>query len=570
MHYGRETNSPKPAASATTADVHSEIPSTPCVRRGCVADAAAVILSFLLYAAITAPAPALNEPHYLGKARHYWQPDWCAGDFFLASTDAHVVFFATLGWFASWCSFPVAAWIGRFVALTILGAGWSACSRQLVAHPYAGAMSAWLFLGLTTIGNWSGEWLVGGVESKVVTYGLIFWAWALLWDRRWIASAACAGAAIAFHPVVGLWAALATAFAWMRRAFWRWRLGVDLADIPTHCPQTPAGRWTTISAVVLLMVLALPGLLPVLRIVLEPVDAQTRYAGTYLQVFYRLVHHLDPLQFPLRAHVSYTVLISGWCLGALRGPRTAPWSWLRGIVAASLLFALAGVAVSWGPRPPHLMPGFEWRMHLLKFYPFRLADALVPIGVCWVATGWLVRTANQAATAVGGFLIRTSVPSAVAALLISLTLVAAGKLYQSRALESLPRYDFAHDPDWRDVCEWMKHNSPPDALVHTPHISWTFKWYAERAEYVTFKDCPQDVRGIVEWNRRLLQLTRLTEAFVADGLFSRDELRLLRRQTGITHIVTDKLGPMALPAVYRNDTFQVYDLRELDLPAAAE
>ena len=28
-------------------------------------------------------------------------------------------------------------------------------------------VAAWLFLGLQAIGNWSGEWVIGGVESKV-------------------------------------------------------------------------------------------------------------------------------------------------------------------------------------------------------------------------------------------------------------------------------------------------------------------------------------------------------------------------------------------------------------------
>jgi hypothetical protein len=54
-----------------------------------LAEAAAVAVSFLVYAAIAAPLPALNEPHYLAKAKHFWNPAWCAGDLFLESANAH-------------------------------------------------------------------------------------------------------------------------------------------------------------------------------------------------------------------------------------------------------------------------------------------------------------------------------------------------------------------------------------------------------------------------------------------------------------------------------------------------
>ena len=26
------------------------------------------------------PVPDVNEPHYLSKAKHYWNPDWCRAE----------------------------------------------------------------------------------------------------------------------------------------------------------------------------------------------------------------------------------------------------------------------------------------------------------------------------------------------------------------------------------------------------------------------------------------------------------------------------------------------------------
>ena len=81
---------------------------------------------------------------------------------------------------------------------------------------------------------------------------------------------------------------------------------------------------------------------------------------------------------------------------------------------------------------------------------------------------------------------------------------------------------------------------------------------------MAFKDCPQDAAGIVEWNRRLNFLQQWFEQKYADEFYSANELKDLRRQTGLTHLLTDRLGPLELEPIYRNATFQVYDLRILE------
>jgi hypothetical protein len=41
------------------------------------------LIFLLLFIEGAWPVPDSNEPHYLAKARHYWDADWCADDFFL-------------------------------------------------------------------------------------------------------------------------------------------------------------------------------------------------------------------------------------------------------------------------------------------------------------------------------------------------------------------------------------------------------------------------------------------------------------------------------------------------------
>ncbi|MGC3968586.1 MAG: hypothetical protein QM775_14750 [Pirellulales bacterium] len=70
------------------------------------------------------PTPDVNEAHYLTKAKHFWQPHWCANDLFLASGESHVTYYATFGYLTQLMSFDAAAWCGRLAGWLMLAIGW--------------------------------------------------------------------------------------------------------------------------------------------------------------------------------------------------------------------------------------------------------------------------------------------------------------------------------------------------------------------------------------------------------------------------------------------------------------
>src|SRR5688500_11446594 len=73
-------SSPRPSAASLPPR------AAPAAARGFVlAEIALVFVVFATYAAW--PVPDVNEAHYLTKARHFWDPAWVAGDFFLDSAD---------------------------------------------------------------------------------------------------------------------------------------------------------------------------------------------------------------------------------------------------------------------------------------------------------------------------------------------------------------------------------------------------------------------------------------------------------------------------------------------------
>ncbi|MGC3968570.1 MAG: hypothetical protein QM775_14665 [Pirellulales bacterium] len=87
----------------------------------------------------------------------------------------------------------------------------------------------------------------------------------------------------------------------------------------------------------------------------------------------------------------------------------------------------------------------------------------------------------------------------------------------------------------------------------------TFKWFAERAEFATWKDVPQDARTLLLWNERLNDL------YGTDGTSTGwvnyvpfERLLAVGRKHGVTYVVTYAMPPLELPEAYRNNSFVVY------------
>src|SRR5204862_3510161 len=91
--------------------------------------------------------------------------------------------------------------------------------------------------------------------------------------------------------------------------------------------------------------------------------------------------------------------------------------------------------------------------------------------------------------------------------------------------------------EWKNLCRWIRAKTPPDAKFITPRNQQTFKWYAERAEVVTWKDIPQDAAGLVEWRQTL------SEVFPPEGLGSDPtvntdaELLAIAKEHGASYLV---------------------------------
>ena len=501
-----------------------------------------VFLVFFLHAGWV--PPDVNEAHYLAKAKHFWDPQWCPADPFLESADAHWVFQASVGWLTALLPLPHAAWMGRVATWFLLAAGWRALSHAVVPMRGYAVLAAALAVGLWSRCHVAGEWVVGGVEAKGVAYGLVFIGLRALVAGRWGWVWPLFGAASAFHVLVGGWSVVAAGIAWLL-------VGVD--DRP---------RLRSLSGPLAAgLILALPGIVPALWLNrgADPVLVGQAYT---IHVFHRLAHHLVPHEFPLVFVVRYLVLLAIWCgLSWCLRRRSAAYRRLAAYVAGAVLIAAAGLVIDvWTYANPY------WASLWLRFYWFRLADAMLPVGVV-LAVGVLAHSWQQPRPVAAAWLL---------VLLICLGTVSMadhvlrrrqdlrpGATLQERMYDQAGSRDaWAVYSDWRDVCEWIRATTASDALFLTPSGQQTFKWYAQRSEWVTWKDAPQDAAGLHTWWQRYRQLRALESLQPGDGQHTQRLLALVQGQhiAYVVALCAATHADLGLPLVYANRAFAVYAL----------
>ena len=531
----------------------------------CLLSILAIAGMFLAVSLLSSPIPGVNESHYLCKARSFSDPAWCDRDFFLTSANAHYCFFWLVGPLTHVVSFTTAALIGRTVSTLMLAAGWTVLGRAIGLSSSSRVLAAGAFAFLSQLGSFSGEWLFDGFESKVAAWGLGLCAVGC-WIRGmvktcqgWITVAGiCCGAGAMLHPVVGGWIAVCLCMAWLMDLITRRRVIASPSSLKS-LRGIVAFSFAT-------FVVALPGLIPALRLVLDDsLSRKDRELASFIQVYWRLRHHLDPTEL-----IASQWLYAGGLLSlslvlflivrrqftcdsqtpATGNSRDADRlikleaTLLMNFFMASTVIALAGVLIGWHVVDAQDMQGWEWRAAFLKFYPFRTFDGLLPI-----VSGLLVGLALQR------LMVDQWKGSAAVIVVVCCGLPFVAATLRRETVP--PGYTADQFTDWQAACLWIQKETPPGALFLTPRESFAFKWMAERAEYVCYKDCPQDAAGILEWNRRLWWLNRWTLKSSTDGVYNDSDLEELRAETGCDFVVTRILGPFETAPVWQGKVWQI-------------
>ncbi len=516
----------------------------------------------LLFAAAGAwPVPDVNETVYLTKARHHADPHWGLGDWFLETPDAHGAFYLLVGPLAASLPLERAAWAGRWLGWLALAIGFRAAVAPLVATPGGRILAAAIFSLALRSTTMAGEWLIGGCEAKVFAWALLLGALGAWFRGAWPRAALLAGGASALHPIVGGWGAIAM-------------VGASAAARIGGVPGPAAGgtaaagsrtaaswnRWMWLFTAAGIA-LAAWGIVPAARLT-AGVDAEARMQAERIYVVERLPHHLLPRTFaePLVSRHLLGVLV--WLLLVRMSPptvaRTRCWSVVVFALAISGAGWLIGSVEAW-------FPALAWK--LLRFYWFRLAEGLVPLGLAAAAAAVLGdATACQRCFPGRPAVIR----GCVAALLAVDLFLQSGHWPLPGRASLLPRADAkVQGAAWADICRWVRDETPADACFITPRGAASFTWRTGRREVVCWKNSPQDAASLVEWRKRIMDCFSIDGRSIVDlerstAAIGAERMRNIAAKYGADHAIVplDMRCVDALPfeRLHANEAFAVYRL----------
>ena len=327
-----------------------------------------LLMSLMLVYAGDAP-PMVNEAHYLVKAKNFWQPDWCPSDLFASSGKAHVLFYWMFGWPTKYFSLETSAWIGRFIGWAVLAAGLMRMVHVFTRDRYASLLVAMLWIAGIEYGNLAGEWVVGGIEGKVPAYGFVLAAIAELVRRKWNRVWVLLGIASAFHVLTGGWSVVAASFAWV----------VTELRQPDRRPFFT--RWLVLGGVI-----SLAGVVPAAQLMMGSNAADATEAAK-IYSFFRIRHHLMPSNFLAWWYVRHSIVVAILvCFAVHRCGKGDNERRFLAFVGGAGLIAVGGLFIG---SLAFLYP--DGTAKLLRYYWFRLSDAMIPLGMAMMVTACFAR-----------------------------------------------------------------------------------------------------------------------------------------------------------------------------------
>lgn len=458
---------------------------------------------FFLFAG-NAP-PSEGESHYLAKAKHYWNPSWCAGDLFLESADAHYAFYWVFGWVTKFFSLDSSTWILRIVLWGLLAISWQRLSSSIIARPLWSIFTAALFLVALQTAPMAGEWVVGGVEGKVAAYAALFMAIAAAIEGRWNRAWIWIGVASAFHVLVGGWGGVILGGAWCFTS-------ENRVSLRSMLPGLAAG-----------LGVALVGLLPAIWLTLGT-PAEITEEANRIYVFERLPHHLVIHAFKRDPFIQFVIclVLGAWLAWTLRADRRLRLLWL--VVTGALVIAVAGLVID-----QLLLSQPALAAKLLKYYWYRMSDSMLSVGLAMAVAVKIISlesTRPKLAQGLLGGLVLVCTLLMIdhrqkrVAMPLPPSIVQSKPTPDTRSISFRQRWGLAprktmtlanydsitydeHYYHWVKVCEWIDQNTPAESRFLVPRSQQTFKWYAQRSDVANWKDIPQDAASIVKWQKTI-------------------------------------------------------------------
>jgi VanZ family protein len=508
-----------------------------------------------------------NEVDVLPLAKQFVDPDWVPKDWYLDQPPGYrFLFQALFGQMIMAWGFLATSLVGRLICYSLFSWGVVLLGRRLGLSLlplllalglflYTGGINLQGFLGYEQ-GVIAGEWMVGGLEAKSLAYPLVLLAISWMLAGRYRGMALLLGLATSFHVLVGGWAFLAV-----------------LGWLLLHRSQVQKS-WGSIA--LLYLAGSVFAIQPILAYLWGPTVSGV-VQPTFVYVFMRLPHHLNPLAWPVEGWIKPigflgVLTLSVWVLRWRQAKRQADLPLTDSLSTGPLPAEASAHAARMGLAQFTLVTlipfvigvaiaPFDRQGQLLQYYPFRLGDVMLSFN-----TSLLLACAMEQTLV--GKVRRLLLVGILVFLGLACSIQANFLFYELADLQQTTGDGGDADSRWGEFCQWIRSNTPENAIVVSPPVKFpTFTRLTERATIAKYKLFPQTKTGMVGWYERLNDLSGGTFAEVKIKRAA-DDREAIREAltTGYEQLTTPQAE--ALMAKYNASYFVTFAKHHLELPIA--
>lgn len=435
-----------------------------------------VLISLLIFVQKLTTIYIPNEVDFLPFARQFWEPNWLQNDWYLNLGNIYRNLFSIIiGPLVSWLGFDMGRYLGRLLVYLFLSVAIYEFFKSIRLNILIGLLVLLVFLDHQTI--IAGEWIVEGADTKTVSYSFVILSWGALIRKRYLSLFAFLGAALSFHPLVGIYAVYCSIPAVLVNKEWRSDWCMIIKKSWPFFITGVFGIWSIF----------------VFQFQYSALDSSPAW-GIY--TVYRLRHHLFPGSWGYgywMVILFFSILLFGAVFvlaksNSLRFLATYALASLSLFIIGLGIYALGDVS-------------------LLRFYWFRFPDVIVPflgLIISAIVVQYLLKILGTKIfilpeDSLFWKISRSKYAGKIATLAVILVIFSIASLAAFNRIQSEIH---SHSPI-RDMEFWIAENTPKDStFLINPKIE-DFYIFAERPVFVTFKHMPQSGPEIIEWYERI-------------------------------------------------------------------
>ncbi len=524
--------------------------ATKCAFSGLMNSTFAIVLAlFILVSAnfVIHRNMTKNEIGHLLDAKELADPGFMPGDWYLNIPASHRLPFQMLMYPLSRnFSFITMSIVGRFFGFLFVCIGLGLLAKRMGLNVITASAAMGLFLVFDQSLPPGGEWIFRSIESKVIAYGLLFFALNALLNKKIAQAAFFSGLATTVHVLVGGWGSIAL---WLTILTERTATRRDLfTGILIWCVGGAGGIYFALSA----LLESSPDL---------PFNIEQIY------VYFRNPHHLDPSRWKLHLDAFFLSATMIWFLA--RSGKFYPLKTEQRLIARFALWTI----------PPYLLGilifPFSFAPKFLQYYPFRVGSTIV------LLFGLMIAVA-----VISNHIFRTPAWQWLFAIVAIFFFWggASGFVKDISELREFPEGALRGGKNKThalyEACHWIRDNTEPGALLLASPRDEAIIYLSRRPVVAWFKHLPTAKANIAEWYQRLIdfnggsrpQKTGFRASREIEENFyrlSETGYRYMAKKYGAKYLLINNRDDLDFPKLFSNKRYAIFKIESND-PKASE